>query len=53
MAGKMMFQCETCGDIYPSMRAAFLCEERDIVEARDARRPARSIPKPARYWDDE
>lgn len=47
------YGCEICGDTYPSLRAAFLCEDRDIAEDREARRPARTVPRPATYWDDE
>lgn len=48
------FDCEICGDTYPSMRAAWLCEERDIAEAREARRPVRYIMRPGRDdWDDD
>lgn len=47
------YECETCGDTYPSMRAAWLCEERDIAEAREARRPARHVMRPASYWEDD
>ena len=48
------FDCEICGDTYHSMRAAWLCEERDIAEAREARRPVRHIMRPGRDdWDDD
>lgn len=47
------FDCEMCGDTYSSMRAAFLCEERDIAEEKDARRPVRSVMRPASYWEDD
>lgn len=51
------FDCEICGDTYPSMRAAWLCEERDIAEARMWRtfeRETELIMRPGRDdWDDD
>lgn len=48
------FDCEICGDTYTSMRAAWLCEERDIAEAKEARRPVRHIMRPGRdNWDED
>lgn len=34
-------ECWSCGEVYLSPRAAMLCEERDLAEERDARRPPR------------
>lgn len=51
--GSETHTCEMCGDTYPSMRAAYLCEDRDIADAKDARRPVRHIMRPAAQWDDE
>lgn len=48
----MSFDCEMCGDTYPSMRAAFLCEDRDIAEDKEARRPIRQVPH-RRYEDED
>lgn len=45
--------CEICGETYPSMRAAWMCEERDLQENREARRPVRSVMRPASYWEDD
>lgn len=47
------FDCEICGDTYSSMRAAFLCEDRDIAEEKDARRPLRAVMRPASYWEED
>lgn len=47
------FACETCGDEYPSARAAVLCEDRDIAEAKEARRPLRTIMRPVAFWEDD
>lgn len=44
------FPCEICGDEYPSMRAAFLCEERCLAEEKEARRPVRAVMRPASCW---
>lgn len=49
----MTTDCEICGDTYPSMRAAWMCEERDIQEARDARRPVRHVMRPAHDWEED
>lgn len=32
------FACEICGEEYPSLRAAWLCEDADLEEARNERR---------------
>lgn len=48
-----MHDCELCGETYPSMRAAFMCEERDLTEAKIARRPTKNTMRPAREWDDD
>ncbi|MBT2485801.1 MULTISPECIES: hypothetical protein [unclassified Microbacterium] len=45
--------CEIRGDTYPSMRAAWMCEERDVTEAREAKRPVRHIMRAVRGWEDE
>lgn len=45
--------CEICGDVYPSLRAAWMCEERDLAEAKTARHPVRAVMRPAREWDDD
>lgn len=45
------FGCEICGDTYTSIRAAFLCEDRDLEEEKQARRPIRQVPH-ARYEDE-
>lgn len=48
-----MTDCEICGEIYPSLRAAWMCEERDLEEAKAARRPVRHVMRPASYWEDD
>lgn len=47
------YTCELCGDHLNSYRAMMECETRCEQEQRDARRPARHVTRPARYWDDE
>ncbi len=32
------YACEGCGDTYPSIRAAILCEDEDLAADRAARR---------------
>ncbi len=49
----MTFDCEMCGNTYTSLRAAFMCEERDIAEAKDARLPVRAVMRPASYWEED
>lgn len=34
--------CEGCGDAYPSIRAAMLCEDEDVAADRAARRARRT-----------
>lgn len=51
--GSNTHTCEICGDTYPSMRAAIMCEDRDLEEARNTRRPPRHSMRPAREWDDD
>lgn len=48
-----MTDCEYCGDPWPSMKAALLCEDRDRAEDREARRPTRRVMRPAREWQDD
>lgn len=48
-----MTDCEICGETYPSLHAAWKCEERDLAEAREARRPVRAVMRPASYWEDD
>lgn len=48
-----MSDCEICGETYTSLRAAWMCEERDITEQKEARRPVRSVMRPASYWEDD
>lgn len=50
---RTMTECEMCGESYASMHAAFMCEERDIAEAKAERRPVRHIMRAVRDWDDE
>lgn len=51
--GSETHTCENCGDTYPSLRAAWMCEDRDAAEAKDARRPVRHVMRPASIWEDE
>ena len=36
------YPCDQCGDTFPSPKAAMLCGDRDLDEARDARREPRT-----------
>jgi len=47
------FDCEICGDTYPSARAAILCEDRCLAEEKEARRPVRAVMRPAAFWEDD
>ena len=33
-----VYECAECGDTYPSMRAALMCEDADIEADKEARR---------------
>lgn len=42
------YECENCGDAFPTMREAERCEARD-----DRRHSPRRVMRPARRWEDD
>lgn len=47
------YQCEDCTTPWPSLKAANECAILDAAETRQARRPVRSVMRPASYWEDD
>lgn len=42
-----------CGRLFASMQAAWDCEDRDLAEQREERRPPRHALTRNTYWEDD